>query len=170
FTNRIPTATGLSTVMMGFFGALFSMSMVPLAHWFGWRIALSTNCVLAGLAMLAWMKRLQSREATFSNGGRLAKSNGALWHTPLAWYITLYMGTNSFLYYVLISWLPSILSLHGYSPAQAGTIHGVMQLATAVPGLFLGPIINRMKDHRLLAIVVAGLMTAAVVGLMFLPQ
>ena len=169
FASRIPTATGLSTVMMGFFGAMFSMSMVPLAHWFGWRIALSTNCVLAGLAMLVWLKRLRSRELTFTNGG-LPTSNAAVWRTPLAWYITLYMGTNSFLYYVLISWLPSILSLHGYSPAQAGTIHGVMQLATAVPGLFLGPIIGRMNDHRLLAIAVAGLMTAAVVGLMVLPQ
>ncbi|MCQ9616695.1 hypothetical protein L1889_08200 [Paenalcaligenes niemegkensis] len=80
------------------------------------------------------------------------------------------MGSNSLLYYVLISWLPSILTSSGYSAAEAGSLHGMMQLATALPGLFLGPIISRLKDQRLIAVGTTALMTIAILGLMWSPQ
>lgn len=48
--------------------------------------------------------------------------------------MTLFLGINSLVYYVIIGWLPSILQSMGYSEAQAGSLHGLLQLATAAPG------------------------------------
>ena len=168
FSNHIPTITGLSTVTMGLTAAMLSMAMVPLATMWGWRMALSTNILLAFFAALIWFMRLGTDNSPIVT--RASSSNFGVWRTPLAWYITLFMGANSYLYYVLISWLPSILTSSGYSPGQAGTLHGVMQLATALPGLFLGPVVHRLKDHRLLAGGMAGLMTFATLGLLAIPQ
>jgi CP family cyanate transporter-like MFS transporter len=38
--------------------------------------------------------------------------------------VTLFLGINSLIYYVIIGWLPAILLSHGYSEAQAGSVHG----------------------------------------------
>jgi len=58
-----------------------------------------------------------------------------------------------------------MLAAAGLSPALAGSLHGVMQLATAVPGLFLGPLIGRMKDQRLVAALMSGLVGLSLIGL-----
>lgn len=166
----IPNVTGLSTVTMGIFAAIFSMAVVPLASVAGWRMALSMNMVLPMMALLIWGQRLRAQAAPFVEVKQVKKQTTSIWRVPLAWYITLFMGLNSFLYYIFISWLPSMLTSSGYTPAEAGTLHGVMQLATAIPGLFLGPIISRIKDLRLLAVGTASLMTVAILGLMGLPQ
>jgi len=44
---------------------------------------------------------------------------------------------NSFVYYVVVSWLPAILNDAGYTPAQSGSLHGLLQMAAAVAGLAL---------------------------------
>ena len=54
-----------------------------------------------------------------------------------------------------IAWLPTILQDAGLSAAHAGSLHGLLQLATAIPGLLLGPILARMKDQRAAAITVS---------------
>jgi len=48
---------------------------------------------------------------------------------------------GAFLQYVLVGWLPAILIAASYSPAQAGTLHGVMELAAAALGFVLGPLV-----------------------------
>ncbi|NYY78467.1 hypothetical protein DMI69_18200 [Escherichia coli] len=40
----------------------------------------------------------------------------------------MFLGINSLVYYVIIGWLPAILISHGYSEAQAGSLHGLLQL------------------------------------------
>lgn len=60
-----------------------------------------------------------------------------IWRSPLAWQVTLFLGINSLVYYVIIGWLPAILISRGYSEAQAGSLHGLLQLATAAPGLLI---------------------------------
>ena len=39
----------------------------------------------------------------------------------------------------------------GYSEAQAGSLHGLLQLATAAPGLLIPLVLNRFKDQRAIA-------------------
>jgi CP family cyanate transporter-like MFS transporter len=74
----------------------------------------------------------------------------------------MFLGLNSFVYYVAATWLPTVLMDAGYSPVEAGNLHGLLQLATAVPGLLLVPLVNRMKDQRAIAF---GMMLLAMIGL-----
>src|SRR5690606_14426628 len=57
----------------------------------------------------------------------------------------------------------------GFSPATAGSMHGIMQLASALPGLLLGPVIHRMQDQRLLAAGMGMLMGTALAGFSYVP-
>ncbi|SQC42222.1 cyanate transporter CynX family [Klebsiella pneumoniae] len=43
----------------------------------------------------------------------------------------------------------------GYSEAQAGSLHGLLQLATAAPGLAIPLILHRLRDQRGIAVLVA---------------
>lgn len=91
--------------------------------------------------------------------------NRKIWRSALAWQVTLFLGLNSLIYYVVIGWLPSILISHGYSEAQAGSLHGLLQLATAAPGIVIPLILHRLRDQRAIAVIVALLCAASALGL-----
>ncbi|SPX36519.1 major facilitator superfamily protein [Escherichia coli] len=68
-----------------------------------------------------------------------------------------------------IGWLPAILISHGYSEAQAGSLHGLLQLATAAPGLLIPLFLHHVKDQRGIAAFVALMCAVGAVGLCFMP-
>ncbi|STU83253.1 cyanate transporter CynX family [Klebsiella pneumoniae] len=84
--------------------------------------------------------------------------------------MTLFLGINSLVYYVIIGWLPSILQSMGYSEAQAGSLHGLLQLATAAPGLAIPLILHRLRDQRGIAVLVALMCAISAAGLWLLPE
>src|SRR5690606_16145387 len=51
-----------------------------------------------------------------------------------------------------------------------GSLHGALQLASAIPGLVLGPILKRMKDQRLAAAAVTLFTAIASLGFLLAPQ
>ncbi|UXY55167.1 MFS transporter [Pseudomonas tohonis] len=170
FPRSIASLTGAYAVTMGVAAALASMVAVPLAQAAesGWRLALGSVIVLPLLAMVAWSPQLGQHSAP-AQGTPGPLHGGRIWHSALAWQITLFMGINSFLYYVLVGWLPSIMAGAGYSPAEAGTAHGLLQLASALPGLVLAPLLNRMRDQRLIALAMALLAGVGLLGLLLAP-
>ncbi len=93
-----------------------------------------------------------------------------LWRSPLAWQVTLFLGINSLIYYVVIGWLPAILLSYGYSEAGAGSVHGLLQLATAAPGLLVPLVLHRLRDQRGIAVLVSLMCAVSAVGLWVLPQ
>ncbi len=96
------------------------------------RRALDVNG-LSALALLVWLPQTR-KTATAPLTGSGAMHNRGIWRSALAWQVTLFLGINSLVYYVIIGWLPAILQSLGYSEAQAGSLHGLLQLATAAPG------------------------------------
>lgn len=81
----------------------------------------------------------------------------------------MFLGINSLVYYVIIGWLPAILISHGYSEAQAGSLHGLLQLATAAPGLLIPLFLHHVKDQRGIAAFVALMCAVGAVGFCFMP-
>lgn len=79
------------------------------------------------------------------------------------------MGCNAALFYAMVSWSP-VLTEAGYTNKTSGSLCGLMQLAGIVPGLVLGPLVNRMKDQRLLSISISLLMCIGMTGLLFAPS
>jgi CP family cyanate transporter-like MFS transporter len=150
FARHIASLTGAYALAMGIAAALGSAAVTPLADAWGWRSALLSFLILPIAAMLVWMKRI-ARRSRPAAGTPTPPHGGKVWHSALAWQVTLFLGLNSTIYYVVVGWLPSILMDAGMSPAKAGSLHGILQLATAIPGLLLGPVLRRMRDQRLAA-------------------
>ena len=168
FPAHVPTMTGIGAISIGVGAALASASAVPLAGIFGWQVALGSVLAFPLLALAMWLPQLRhhSRPAA---GTPTLPHGGSVWHSPVAWTVTMFMGVTSLLYYVLVGWLPAILTSSGYSASEAGSLHGVMQLAWAAPGLIVGPIVGRMKDQKWLTAMMGVLTAIALVGLQIAP-
>lgn len=169
FPAKVPVVMGVCSIAIGGAAALASASVVPLGSAFGWQWALGATIVFPSVAAMVWTSQLGGHTGP-AKGTATAPHGGRVWHSALAWQVTLFMGINSLVYYVLVAWLPSILTSSGISPEIAGSLHGVMQLASAVPGLLLGPIVSRMKDQRLVAATMGGLMVVALFGFCVAPS
>ncbi|NIF32224.1 CynX/NimT family MFS transporter [Enterobacter sp. Cy-643] len=169
FPGQVAKLTGAYSLTMGVAAALGSVMVVPIAlHGFGWSGAMLSLMIFPLLALIVWLPQLGSSTVMNLSGNPALHSRG-IWSSPLAWQVTLYLGINSLVYYVIIGWLPSILISHGYNEAEAGSIHGILQLATAIPGLFVGLILSRLKDQRGIAALMALLWCLATLGLWLLP-
>lgn len=169
FSQLVAKMTGAYSLTMGGAAALGSAMVVPLAlAGLGWRGALLTLMVFPLLALFVWLPQSR-RQATAPLTGSGAIHNRGIWRSALAWQVTLFLGINSLVYYVIIGWLPAILQSIGYSEAQAGSLHGLLQLATAAPGLAIPLILHRLKDQRGIAVLVAMMCAVSALGLWFLP-
>jgi len=169
FAQHVAKLTGAYSLTMGAAAAIGSAAMVPIAQsGAGWHGALLTLMIFPLLALLLWLPRLRhGAPAALSATGAL-HSRG-IWRSALAWQVTLYLGINSLIYYIVIGWLPSILISQGFSEAQAGSLHGVLQLATAAPGLLVPLVLHRLRDQRAIAALVALLCAAGALGLWLQP-
>ncbi|EHP2115651.1 CynX/NimT family MFS transporter [Salmonella enterica] len=169
FSQHVARLTGAYSLTMGAAAALGSVLVVPLAlHGFGWRGALLMLMLFPLLAFLIWLPQWRTTRTANLSSSRALHERG-IWRSPLAWQVTLFLGLNSLIYYVIIGWLPTILISHGYSEAQAGSLHGLLQLATAAPGLAIPLILHRFNDQRWIAVLVSLLCAVGAAGLWFVP-
>ena len=169
FSQHVAKMTGAYSLTMGGAAALGSAMVVPLAlAGLGWRGALLMLMAFPLLALFIWLPQTR-RQVTAPLTGSGAIHNRGIWRSALAWQVTLFLGINSLVYYVIIGWLPAILQSIGYSEAQAGSLHGLLQLATAAPGLAIPLILHRLKDQRGIAVLVALMCAVSALGLWFLP-
>ena len=169
FPGHIASLTGTYALAMGIAAALGSAAVIPLAQTWGWRSALLAFLILPLPALIIWTRQLADRSSPAADTST-PPHGGKVWHSALAWQVTLFLGLNSTIYYVAIGWLPTILTDAGMSPARAGSLHGVLQLATAIPGLLLGPILRRVRDQRLAAGSACMFSAIALLGFWAAPQ
>ena len=169
FPRSVAALTSAYVLAMGVAAAIGSAAVVPLAHTLGWRAALAWFLVLPIAALGLWTTQLGQHSAPAA-GTATPPHGGRVWRSALAWQVTLFLGLNSTIYYVAIAWLPAILVDSGRSAGFAGSMHGVLQLATAVPALLLGPILRGLRDQRLPAAASALLSVIALLGFLEAPQ
>ena len=178
FAARVAMMTSCYVLAMGIFSGGFSGLVTPLAniealHWQG---ALGVFSIVTIFSIVLWLPRLTTR--TMPDAG-VAETNervaphsakpNKVWHFSLAWQVTIFLGLNSFMTYVLIGWLPNILVDAGYSQVYAGVLHGWLQFASAIPGFVLIPILARLKDQRIPAVFISILDAVSILGLLYAP-
>jgi len=171
FPARTTGLTGAYALTSGLAGALASTAAIPLAGLPGsnWHLSLASMLIFPVAALMAWIPQLRQHTApTRDIASPLHR--GRIWHSPLAWQVTGFLGLTSLVYYIIVGWLPAILAQAGYPAAQAGSLHGLLQLATAIPGLIVGPAVQRMKDQRGVAIAMSFATAASLLGLWQLPS
>lgn len=182
FAARVTMMTSCYVLAMGIFSGGFSALVTPLANVraLQWQGALGIFGVVTLLSLLLWLPRLTKRTmpddvspAAIDLSNRVAPNSAKaskVWHFSLAWQVTLFLGLNSFMTYVLIGWLPNILVEAGYTRIYAGVLHGWLQFASAIPGFVLIPILARLKDQRVPAVTISLLGAVSILGLLYAPQ
>lgn len=170
FPTRIAGLTGAYAVTTGAVAALASATVIPLARLPGssWPLALASTLIFPVAALIAWVPLLRLHSVPTEEAAT-ASDRGRIWHSALAWQVTGFLGLTSLTFYIVVGWLPSILVEAGYPAATAGSLHGLSQLATAVPGFILGPAVRRMKDQRGIAIAMPLAISLSLLGLWQLP-
>ncbi|OTP66996.1 MULTISPECIES: CynX/NimT family MFS transporter [Burkholderiaceae] len=171
FPDKTATLTSAYALTMGVGAAIASVIAVPLAQVFNsdWRLVIGAFIVLPIVTALVWLPQLRNRTSP-SRDTATPPHGGEVWRSALAWQVTLFLGLNSFVYYVAVSWLPAILHDAGFSSDKAGSLHGVLQLATAVPGLLLLPIVRKLKDQRVAAFIASIISAIGLLGLLLAPS
>ena len=169
FATTLPKMTGAYSLTMGVSAALASVIVVPLAAKLGWEWASFSLLFLPLLALIVWTAQLKGHSVSGLSRPAMS-SDRQIWRSALAWQITLFLGLNSLVYYVLVSWLPTFLVDSGFSATQAGSLHGLLQLATALPGLIIGAVIVRYRDQRWIAMMMAALWVISLLGLWGMPS
>ncbi|MFO6484586.1 MFS transporter [Escherichia coli] len=136
FPHSVARLTGAYSLTMGAAAALGSAMVVPLAlNGFGWQGALFMLTCFPLLALFLWLPQWRSQQHANLSTSRALHTRAGVRRLPGRSHC--FFGINSLVYYVIIGWLPAILISHGYSEAQAGSLHGLLQLATAAPGLLI---------------------------------
>ncbi|MDM0049877.1 MFS transporter [Variovorax sp. J22R115] len=170
FPRQVAALTACYALAMIAAAGAMSALAVPLEHALhaGWQSALATVAGLPLIAALVWLPQLRSQTRSSPVLSAPAPRE-SVWRSSLAWQVAGYLGLTCFIHFAAIAWLASLLHDAGYSSARAGTLHGWMQLAGAVPAMLLVPLLQRLPDQRWLAVASPALSGCALVGLLALP-
>lgn len=170
FPNKIGSMTGIYSISMSLFGAIASGISVPLAVNAGlkWQGALGIWGILSFVSILCWLPQIRNQtKQTTTMSQQIAINDVNVWKSPLAWQVTLFMGIQSMVFYVLIAWLPEILKQQGIDSNQSGWYLSIMQLAL-LPFTFIVPVIaGRMSSQRLLVVIITILLLTGTLGLLY---
>ncbi|WP_339289430.1 MFS transporter [Paenibacillus sp. FSL E2-0201] len=149
FPQRFGLMTSVYSTSMGLFASLASGISIPLAHdlKLGWDGALIVWGIPTIIAILVWIVLLRLNPAKGKAIKSVSVSAKQIWRSPLAWKIALFMGFQSSLFYITMSWLPEILYNYGISRGTAGWLLSFTQIV-GVPASFLVPILaGRLRSQ-----------------------
>jgi MFS transporter, CP family, cyanate transporter len=162
FPHRIGAITGLYSTMIALGSTVAAGIAVPLSDTFGGPsggLAFWTFPALVGLAL--WMASHSHRrrhDRTVAASGTAQQAHiplKSLAKSKLAWAMTVAFGLQSMSGYVVMGWIPTVLSDHGMSHAAAGTVLSVT-FAVNAPLSFVVPLTAaRLRSQRGLALALA---------------
>ena len=147
FPSRAGAVTGLYTAGLVAGAMLASAATAPLvdALGVGWPAAIGAWGLLAVAALAAWMLVTRRRHAAGEPApGRLRLP----WGSGVAWRITVYMGSQSLLYYATLTWLSPLYLAAGWSASRAGLLLGLFSLTQVFSALAVPALVDRGGDHR----------------------
>lgn len=146
FAHRSGLMTGLYSATLSAGAAVASGSVVPINDAIGgnWRVTLALWMIPALVATLVWVPQLWRMHRA-----ELTKSREPLWRNRMAWAITIFMAAQSMIFYAFAAWLPEFLIERGMTPARAGAVLAVSQLAGMMASLIAPIIAVRFRDQRI---------------------
>ncbi|MBO0678268.1 MFS transporter [Mycolicibacterium sp. S2-37] len=165
YPSRTGPMMGLYSLCLNGGAALAAAASVPLgsAVGAGWRVALGLWGILAVAALMLWLPRLRGGER--GPASRPARRL-PVWRSKVAWAVASYMALQSLVYYVLIAWLPTVLTDAGLSASRAGVTASVMSIVGTVSSLLTPIVATRRRTQRSLVGVSAAGFALGLVGLL----
>ncbi|MFF2805869.1 CynX/NimT family MFS transporter [Streptomyces sp. NPDC058000] len=176
FPERAASMTALYSTAMILGATVSAASAVPLENALGsWQGSLVSWALLAAVAALVWLPQAVIARRGTHHGEAAATpahptENGPkLTRSPLAWQVTLFMGSQSLIAYVIIAWMPTIFTDHGMGKSEAGLVFAFSTLLQMAGSFVVPTLAGRMRRQRLLGVVVSTLMACGVTGLLIAP-
>ena len=167
FPKQAGTMTGVYTMALCLGAALAAGSTVPITHHFddSWAVGLSFWAIPALLAALIWWPQARQKHGMHKVAYRVR----GLLRDPVAWQVTLYMGLQSSLAYVVFGWLPSVLMGRGLDPTDAGLVLSGSILVQLISALSAPWLATRGKDQRLGVVIAMSMTLIGLFGCLYAP-
>ena len=173
FPEKIALITSVYAFTMGLAAAAGSALVIPLMQSFAWTWAqaLFAFVGLTIISLLVWLPQLKQQAVHTAVTNQTVKpTEKPVWRYGLAWEVAAFLGMNSLIFYSIITWLPSMLQAAGYSASAAGSIHGLLQLFSALPGFVIVPLMARFQDQVIPATLVGLCTLLGLLGLNLWPE
>ena len=155
--------TGAFSMALTLGAAAAAGASVPLERLLGgWRVALGAFALPAALAAVLWL----------AGGARTRVAPArplGLRHVAHPWSLPAYFGLQSMAFYCGLAWLPTILEHEGYGEAAAGALQALLNVIQFVPALAVPMIATRVRDQRLVLVVLVALTAAGFAGILAAP-
>jgi CP family cyanate transporter-like MFS transporter len=162
-----------------------SLVSVPLWNASGGSVALTLGWLAApaALAALLWLPQAGPGAGRFPAGSRAGTDPAAasaavrspapprlpVHRYALAWYVTLFMGLQSLVYYACLSWLPSMLRARGESAGGAGDLLALMGVGNLAVSLVVPVAAQRLRSQYVLVVPTALAVGGGLAGLLYAP-
>lgn len=150
FPDRLGWVTGIYLVSMNLTSAIavgYSISIGRIGN-LGWKGSIGIWTLLSLLAFFCWLLLIpKGKRITGISKGTLTRE---LFRSRLAWQISIFMGSQSLVFYVFGAWLPAILQEWGMPAEKAGWMLAYVQTGQ-VPMMLIGPLLaDRMRKQNIL--------------------
>lgn len=148
--NRVGPMTSVYSAAISGSGAIGAGATIPIMNALDldWRGALrwpAVVVVIGVIVLIPWQVSARSGRKTKAPA-RTTHTN--LWRNKLAWWVTGYMGMQSFLFFATTGWLPTYLISEGMSEQRAGFMLSLSPLF-GVAGSFIAPLlVYKRSDQR----------------------
>lgn len=166
FDKRSGFMTSIYSGMMGLGASLAAGLSFPLAQNLPgtWKSSLGVWGGLSFLAFLVWYPQVQHSKPT-STKRSFKKAMRDLGSSMLAWKVALFLGLQSFAFYVILTWLPDILTSRGFSSAEAGWYLSLSQITGVVGSVSIPYIASKKNDQRFFVWMLTLFETTSLAGL-----
>ncbi len=179
FSNRIGMMTTIYITWMIIVSSLASGIAVPVADFFAvtkelktfpsWQISLASWALPVFITLIAWVPQLKYKADPLTAEESTGKRQSLL-KSPLAWHITMFMGLQCTVFFIVLSWLPTILQSKGMDSTTSGWMLGFYLMLTLGAALILPFLLARCKDQRALAVIFSIASAVPMAGLIFWPN
>ena len=164
FPDRGAQMTGVYVMALSGGAAFAAAVAAPLSMaldgWWGGALAAWTVPAAAAMAWagMVWAGRL-GRGPEGAVAAPAVRRGAALWRDPLAWQVTLFMGLQSTLAYIVFGWMAPMLRSRGDSAVTAGfvvSLSVVFQIIASLPVPILAARLRRQSGPAAAAALLAG--------------
>lgn len=178
FADRLKAVSSLYLALLQFGQFLAPLIAVPIALAAGWRLAIGGWAALTAIACVLWVMVAVSTRRHHHPAPRPAGEEvstpavvrvpGA-WHSPVLWSMVLMFAMTALNTYVVITWLPAILTDAGADPALGGVLLALFSVFGLAAAFVVPPLTLNLRNPVVVVIVCVVLLGVGYLGLLLAP-
>lgn len=152
FPTHVAFVTALYTFTMSTGATVAAFISIPIRNAAGgdWRWSLGVWAVFAAIAFVCWLPMLRYRHKAAAPA---LTAKISLWKNVEAWWLALFFGCQSLMFYTGVAWLAKVFIDHGITEAEAATLLSIFNVF-GIPAAFAAPLIYSKIANKKLAMLV----------------